>query len=115
MIDHVTIRVADIEAATAFYGRALALLSFRGEAYESDGFVEWADFSIAVESGERPATRNLHVGFFGETRPIVEAWWRAMISAGYEDAGPPGPCPAYGPDYYGAFLLDPSGSNGNAT
>jgi predicted lactoylglutathione lyase len=41
----------------------------------------------------------------------VDAWWRALTEAGYEDDGPPGPRRLYGPEYYGAFVLDPDGNS----
>ena len=34
-----------------------------------------------------------------------------MTDAGYESDGAPGPRPAYGPDYYGGFILDPAGNS----
>ena len=36
---------------------------------------------------------------------------RRSPTAGYESDGAPGPRPAYGPDYYGAFVLDPAGNS----
>ena len=42
---------------------------------------------------------------------VADAFWRAGTEAGYRDDGEPGPRPQYGPDYYGAFLLDPDGNS----
>ena len=44
-------------------------------------------------------------------RPDVDAFWRAGVNAGHPSAGEPGPRPVYGGDYYGAFVLDPDGTN----
>ena len=41
----------------------------------------------------------------------MDAWWRELTDAGYASDGAPGPRPAYGPDYYGAFVLDPAGNS----
>ena len=56
-------------------------------------------------------TRRLHVGFYAPSPEAVDAWWRRLTDAGYESDGAPGPRPAYGPDYYGAFVLDPAGNS----
>lgn len=111
MIDHVTIRVPDLDVARSFYALSFELLAFPGEPFESDGFVEWNDFSLAQESEDRPATRGLHVGLRAESPAVVDAWWQAMTRAGCEDDGPPGPRPAYGPGYYGGFVVDPAGNS----
>jgi predicted lactoylglutathione lyase len=44
----------------------------------------------------------------------VDAFWQAGIDGGYRDDGAPGPRTAYGPDYYGGFLLDPDGNSAEA-
>ena len=59
-------------------------------------------------------TRGLHVGFRAPSREAVDAFWQAGIDAGYRDDGAPGPRTAYGPDYYGGFLLDPDGNSAEA-
>ena len=111
MIDHVTIRVPDLAEGRRFYGRVFELLSYPEPPVEGGGFVEWADFSITEETAERPATRRLHAGFAAASPSVVDAWWLALTAAGYESDGAPGPRPAYGPDYYGAFVLDPGGNS----
>jgi catechol 2,3-dioxygenase-like lactoylglutathione lyase family enzyme len=111
VIDHVTIRVSDLDAGRRFYGHVLGLLAYPGAPAEGGGFIEWTDFSITQASSEHPATRGLHLGFYAESAAAVAAWWTALTAAGYESDGGPGPRPAYGPDYYGAFVLDPAGNS----
>ena len=52
-----------------------------------------------------------HVTFGVSDRAMVRAFHVAALAAGGHDNGPPGPRPAYDPDYYGAFVLDPDGNN----
>jgi catechol 2,3-dioxygenase-like lactoylglutathione lyase family enzyme len=110
VIDHVTIRVPSLDAAGAFYGRTFELLEGPDPA-EGGGFIEWTDFSITQESPERPATRGLHIGFRADSIRQVDDWWHAMIELGHPDGGAPGPRPDYGPDYYGAFVMDAAGNS----
>jgi catechol 2,3-dioxygenase-like lactoylglutathione lyase family enzyme len=110
VIDHVTIRVPDLDAARAFYGRTFELLN-GPEPVEGGGFVEWNDFSITQETPDRPITRGLHIGFRADSAREVDDWWHAMIELGHSSDGEPGPRPAYGPDYYGGFILDPAGNS----
>jgi catechol 2,3-dioxygenase-like lactoylglutathione lyase family enzyme len=105
-IDHVTIRVADLDASLAFYTRVFELLEFDGDRAEFGGFVEWGDFSIAAADDEHPPTRRLHVGFAAASHAQVDGWWHALTEAGYADDGRPGPRPEYGPTYYGGFVRD---------
>jgi catechol 2,3-dioxygenase-like lactoylglutathione lyase family enzyme len=110
VIDHVTIRVPDLDAARAFYGRTFELLN-GPEPVEGGGFVEWDDFSITQETPERPVTRGLHIGFRADSAREVDDWWHALIELGHSSDGEPGPRPAYGPGYYGGFILDPAGNS----
>jgi catechol 2,3-dioxygenase-like lactoylglutathione lyase family enzyme len=111
MIDHVTIRVPDLAEGRRFYGLALELLAFPGEPASGGGFVEWNDFSITEQSADRPATRRLHIGFSAASTAMVDGWWAAMTGAGHRSDGEPGPRPEYGPEYYGAFVLDAAGNS----
>jgi catechol 2,3-dioxygenase-like lactoylglutathione lyase family enzyme len=107
VIDHVDIRVSDIEASERFYDTVLPIIG--KQRIEAEGYVEWGDFSLHMD--DKPVTRRLHVGFYAETRELVDAFHRAGVEAGYRDDGAPGPRPEYGPDYYGGFLLDPDGNS----
>lgn len=110
MIDHVTIRVDDLEQSRRFYALALELLGAPEPAVGED-FVEWNDFSLAPASRERRSTRRLHVAFQAPSREAVGTWWGAMTAAGYADHGAPGPRPEYAPTNDRAFVTDPDGSS----
>jgi catechol 2,3-dioxygenase-like lactoylglutathione lyase family enzyme len=113
VIDHVTIRVPELDASRRFYAQALELLDVP-DPTEGGDFVEWNDFSIAQATDERPPTRRLHVAFQAASREQVDAWWRALTGAGHPDDGAPGPRPEYSPDYYGAFVIDLAGNSAEA-
>jgi len=107
VIDHVGIRVSDLDASQRFYNTVLPVLGL--ERYDGDPTcIEWGDFAIGDDG---PVTKHLHVGFFAPTHALVDAFHRAGVEAGYEDDGAPGPRPQYREDYYGAFLRDPDGNS----
>jgi catechol 2,3-dioxygenase-like lactoylglutathione lyase family enzyme len=114
VIDHVTIRVSDLDEGRRFYSQLFELLAYPGSPAEGGGFIEWTDFSITQESPQHAAARGLHVGFYAESPAAVDAWWQALTAAGYQSDGAPGPRTAYGPEYYGAFVLDPAGNSAEA-
>lgn len=104
-IDHVTIRVRDLEASRAFYTLAL------GEPAADGDFLEWDDFSLLPDA---TVTRRLHVAFGMRSRADVDAWWQRLVDAGYTSDGEPGPRPRYRASYYGGFVLDPDGNSAEA-
>ena len=110
MIDHLGIRLPDLDQGRAFYTLALQLLN-GPERAESEQYIEWNDFAIAKATDERPLTRRLHVAFTATDRDQVDRWWKAMRDAGHPDLGQPGPRPQYSPSYYGAFIADPAGNS----
>jgi catechol 2,3-dioxygenase-like lactoylglutathione lyase family enzyme len=113
MFARVTIRATDVEASARFYDTVLATLGRERSAAEP-GAVAWGDFAVAPLTDGEPPTRRLHIGFSAPTRPHADAFWEAGRAAGAPDDGAPGPRTVYGPDYYGAFLLDPGGNSAEA-
>src|SRR3954453_13354170 len=114
MLDHVTLRAADLAASRAFYDTVLATLGIESPTHADDELVEWDDFGLSPATAEKPVTRRLHIGFGAESREHVDAFWETGTRAGSGDDGAPGPRPEYGPDYYGGFLLDPDGNSAEA-
>jgi catechol 2,3-dioxygenase-like lactoylglutathione lyase family enzyme len=109
----VALRVADRAASERFYRTVLAPLGIE-PTHDNPDFIEWEDFALGAATPDRPTTRHLHIGFVARTREHAEAFWRTGVEAGYESDGAPGERPEYGPDYYGAFLLDPDGNSAEA-
>ena len=110
MFDHVTIRVADRAASERFYETVLAALGIE-QTHSGEEFAEWNDFSLAAATGEKPATRNVHLAFAAPDNATVDRFHAAATEAGYRDNGPPGERSVYHPGYYGAYVLDPDGNN----
>jgi catechol 2,3-dioxygenase-like lactoylglutathione lyase family enzyme len=109
VIDHVDIRVSDLDASERFYDTVLPIIG--KERVSAEGYIEWRDLAVHAATDDKPVTRRLHIGFYAATHELVDAFHRAGTEAGYRDDGAPGPRPEYGPDYYGAFLLDPDGNS----
>lgn len=102
-----TIRVADYEACKRFYDTVLPVLG--KERFDDPEYLEWGDLSVVPD--DKPVATNLHIGFYAASRELVDAFHRVGVEAGYADDGAPGPRPQYTPEYYGAFLRDPSGNS----
>ncbi|ETA72169.1 MULTISPECIES: VOC family protein [Mesorhizobium] len=119
MIDHGGIDVADFEASTAFYDKAIAPLGasllymlpleYTGGAkvggYGRDRPVFW------LQEGNGGQKTHQHVAFTARSRAEVDALHAAAVAAGGKDNGAPGLRPHYHPNYYGAFVFDPDGNN----
>lgn len=107
LIDHVHLRVADLNASKRFY---LAVLTALGM---PEALVEGPDFFYAdelyVNAADDYVTR-VHVAFQAKDRAAVEAFYKAALEAGGADHGAPGERP-YHPGYYAAFVIDPDGNN----
>ena len=110
VFDHVGIRVSDLGASERFYRTVLSVLGVEPSHADAE-LVEWEEWAMSPPDRQHPLTHGMHVGFRAPDREAVGAFWRAGIDAGYSDAGAPGPRTIYGPDYYGAFLLDPDGNS----
>ena len=114
LIDHCTVYVSDIAESKRFYDLALGAVEFGGTPFETEGFAEWDEFSIKAAHNDRPAAQGLHIAFAAPSNEHVDTFWRVLTDAGYRDNGPPGERPEWHPGYYGAFVIDPDGHNGEA-
>jgi len=113
LIDHLWIRVEDVDAATSFYATVAPFAGFSPgrrladpdrTIFETDGR---GSFSVV----DGPPTEHVHVAFPAGEKATVDAFHAAAVAAGYRDGGAPGERREYHPGYYGAFVLDPDGNN----
>jgi catechol 2,3-dioxygenase-like lactoylglutathione lyase family enzyme len=69
-------------------------------------------YSLETPVNGRPATagNGVHIAFEAANRETVDRFYREALRLGGKHAGAPGLRPQYGPEYYGAFVLDPDGN-----
>jgi catechol 2,3-dioxygenase-like lactoylglutathione lyase family enzyme len=111
MIDHISIRVTDLDRAVAFYKAALAPIGYT-MLREYPGVVALGENGkpdLWIMCADKPGNPT-HLAFHAD-RSKVDAFHAAALAAGAVDNGPPGPRPIYHDHYYGAFVLDPDGNN----
>ena len=110
-VDHLWIRVADLQASASFYELMAPHAGFRemSRSGERVGFAARRG-SFSVVAGGEP-TENLHMAFPAGTNSAVDEYHLALTQAGHRDNGPPGERQVYHPRYYSAFVLDPDGNN----
>jgi catechol 2,3-dioxygenase-like lactoylglutathione lyase family enzyme len=111
-IQHVWLRVADVEASKRFYELVAEHAVFRfNEVVDADPrraqFVGGGSFSVVAGT----PTENVHMAFPADDNATVDRFHAALTGAGYRDNGSPGERPIYHAGYYGAFVLDPDGNN----
>jgi len=108
-IDHLWIRVQALGPIKDFYGAVAPALGLRTRDHGER-------FGLSTESSsftflEGPPTENLHLAVGVPDRHAVDEFHRAALAAGGRDNGAPGERPRYHPGYYGAYVLDPAGTN----
>jgi catechol 2,3-dioxygenase-like lactoylglutathione lyase family enzyme len=106
LIDHVHLRVRDLEASKRFYR---AVLDAVGVPWGADGD-GWFQADELYVSQARPPTERVHLAFQAPDRETVARFHAAALAAGGRDGGAPGER-AYHPGYYSAYALDPDGNN----
>jgi catechol 2,3-dioxygenase-like lactoylglutathione lyase family enzyme len=110
-IDHLAIRVSDIEASTAFYSTIAAAAGLTARRQSADR----AAFSVGASGGSLlliagEPTQNTHIAFSGDDHDVRQ-FHEDATAAGYRSNGEPGERPRYHAGYYAAFVLDPDGNN----
>lgn len=115
MIDHVSVAVRDLAAATRFYEAVLGALGLTklesrpatvgfGKTYP-EFWINWRANMAPVS----PAS-GAHVCFRARTTELVDAFHAAALQAGGASDGAPGLRPQHGEGYYAAFIRDPDGN-----
>jgi catechol 2,3-dioxygenase-like lactoylglutathione lyase family enzyme len=113
MLDHISIQVRDVAAATSFYDAVFAPLGYRrvmdfGDVigYGDDFPAFWVGKAEAVGAGLPP-----HLAFTAPDRAGVIAFFEAAVATGAEVLHEPQVWPEYHANYFGAFVRDPDGNN----
>ena len=107
LIDHVHLRVSDLDASKRFYRAVFAALG-KSHVY-AEGESHFSADELWVDKADGQVSR-VHLAFQAPDRKTVDAFYAAAIAAGGRDNGAPGER-GYHPGYYGAFVLDPDGNN----
>lgn len=122
MIDHLSLPVADMQRACAFYDAVLGALGFKrlsdqayddytASGYGAAGGHEPPFWIGAAEppTPVGPLPVGQHVAFTAPSRAAVDAFHAAALTKGGKCNGAPGLRPHYHPNYYAAFVICPDG------
>jgi catechol 2,3-dioxygenase-like lactoylglutathione lyase family enzyme len=106
LIDHIHLRVRELEASRRFYRAVLEALG-RELGRESES--AFSSDELYVTADGEPTT-GVHLPFQASDRDAVARFHEAALAAGGTDNGGPGERD-YHPGYYAAFAFDPDGNN----
>jgi catechol 2,3-dioxygenase-like lactoylglutathione lyase family enzyme len=107
LIDHVHLRVSDLEASKRFYRAVLESLDLSAVLVEGADYFYADELFVDKASG---AVSQVHLAFQARDRATVHKFHGTALAAGGRDNGGPGER-RYHPGYYAAFVLDPDGNN----
>jgi catechol 2,3-dioxygenase-like lactoylglutathione lyase family enzyme len=110
-VDHLTLRVRDLEASRRFYRAALSPWGSRELELESGevAFGPTGSEDLAIAAGE--PSGPLHLAFAAPDRETVDRFHEAALAAAGRDNGAPGERPQFHAGYYAAYVHDPDGNN----
>lgn len=116
MIDHITLRVSDLEKSKEFYEKVLGVLGMKIVLGKEGRFWGWGvekdpEFEISRPEGNDPPHKRIHIAFKAKNKEEVDAFYQAAIEAGATDNGKPGSRPDYSNTYYAAFVRDMDENN----
>jgi catechol 2,3-dioxygenase-like lactoylglutathione lyase family enzyme len=106
LIDHIHLRVSDLEASRRFYRAVLKAL---GHDFTSESPEHFACDELWVDQADGPVSR-VHLASQARDREGVHAFHQAALAHGGLDNGGPGER-SYHPGYYAAFAFDLDGHN----
>lgn len=106
LLDHVHLRVADLDESARFYETVLRALDPTILVERGEGWLQADELFLSADGEPHP----VHIAFQAEDEEAVRRFWDAGLAAGGVDNGPPGER-SYHPGYYAAYVLDPDGNN----
>ena len=115
MLHHVSLGVADLRRASAFYDAVLAPLGYVRVWTDANavGYGEpgGGDKLAIKQRGPQAAApgAGFHLAFAAPDRASVARFHEAALLHGGADNGAPGLRQHYGPHYYAAYVIDPDG------
>ena len=118
-IDHLVLRVGDLEVSGPFYDKLLGFLGFWLE-WDLGDILGWDNgetmfwIGQADEEGRKHPHRAGNIGFHHYAfelgaRDEVDALYDFLQAEGVTVIDPPADYPSYGEGYYAVFFLDPDG------
>lgn len=108
-IDHLWIRVEDLDRVRRFYEAVAPVVGLEMRDHADRLQLRSAAGSFTFLEG--PVSIGLHLAVGVADTQTVERFHSAALLAGARDNGGPGERPQYHPGYYGAFVIDPAGTN----
>lgn len=115
MIDHVSVGVSDLSAASEFYDALLGALGMSRKV-ERETTIGWGkdypEFWINLRPSlfDGPRDDTAHVCLRARNEVVVRAFHAAALSSGGKDDGEAGMRPQYNDIYYAAFIQDLDGN-----
>jgi catechol 2,3-dioxygenase-like lactoylglutathione lyase family enzyme len=115
MLHHISFGVSNLERSAAFYDAALAVLGYVRVWTDSSavgyGLAAGQDlFAVKLRASDAAAPGpGFHLAFTAPSREAVARFHAEALAHGGLDNGAPGLRPAYGPNYFAAFVIDPDG------
>jgi catechol 2,3-dioxygenase-like lactoylglutathione lyase family enzyme len=106
LLDHVHLRVSDLEASKRFYRAVLETIGLELTSERESSFS--ADELYVSDDGE--PTSGLHLAFQAPDAESVQRFYDAALEAGGRDNGRPGHRD-YHEGYFAAYVIDPDGNN----
>jgi catechol 2,3-dioxygenase-like lactoylglutathione lyase family enzyme len=116
-LNYIMLGSNDVTKARGFYDAVLPIIGGKVEAefmphafcfLLRDGGRVWVATPFDEETAI-PGNGNM-IGFLCRSQEEVDAAHQAALSNGGTNEGSPGPRPAYGPDFYGAYVRDLDGN-----
>ena len=105
LVDHVHLRVSDLERSKFFYRAVLGALG-REPTHERDDAINFDE--LWIDAADELGPSRVHLAFQAANQEAVRRFHEAGLAAGGRDNGAPGER-EYHLGYFACFLLDPDG------